>query len=238
MRRFSRFRRFSATPRSRGWFGARRSFPSTRQTNAPRLQACQFRLADTLAITNSGPAFRLTPDFIASAMSPWSHLSETGYDARFQLYGINYQSLYFVNALTAGTPGTRQVTECCEWWFVDELIDTDTPASLTQAQYGPFATLPPVAAPSTASNSDAGVLPTRTLKKTHFWLSEELAAGTLGAPDGALVIHRGSGRLRVNRRLTDRQGFFVGLFGLTSAAGIELEVERHISGTFYYRLTR
>lgn len=232
-RRFMGQSRYPARPRFR------RS--SLRPTTAPSLQQCQFYFDQTVIIGDpGGPPGATNPSFLIQAMSPWANLSDSGYDSRFDLYGFNYNSLIYLQAPLQGTFEQQDVCRLCEMWFIDAVDLDGVPTSLggaTSNPYGPFVSLPPVVNPSTPQEDS--LMPARTLKRTYFGIGEATNVGSLGGANAALAVHRGSGRVRVKRRLDDKQEWFWSLFGYPEdPATDELEIRTIIGGVAYYKLRR
>lgn len=211
-----------------------------RPTVSPRLQQCQFSFDFVVPIGNGESVDKTHPDFLVQAMSPWSNLSDSGYDSRYDLFGFNYHSLYVPESLESGTGSQRGFLRLCELWFADSVDLEGTPSSLVGGaqEFGPFVTLPPIINPAVNNIKDS-LMPVRTLKRTYFGLGIGITSNTLGGNDGgALQVARGSGRVRVKRRLDDQTEWFWGLYGYPNLNDVSVDVRCFVSGVAYYRLRR
>lgn len=213
-----------------------------RPTTTPSLQQCQFYL-DQLVIIGDPAGIQPSlnqPSFFIQSMSPWANLSQSGYDSRFDLYGFNYNSFYYKETNEAGSFSQFDAARLCELWFADGVDLDGAPSSVVgfgSNSHGPFVTLPPVTNPIIAPEDD--LMPVRTLKRTYFNLGLANTTNTFGAPDGSLSIFRGSGRVRVKRRLDDKTEWFWGLYGVPPDPSTqEFGVRCIIGGVAYYKLRR
>lgn len=215
-----------------------------RPTTAPLLQQCQFYFDTEVIIGTAGETQTTAalPSFFAQAMSPWTNLSQTGYDSRYDLFGFNYNSTYFIESFEASPTGSQNdVARLCELWFADSVDNDGAPSSLITSgdAFGPFRTFPPIVSPTSLGVSTDRIMPVRTLKRTYFALGERVSTNTLGGRDGgALQVHKGSGRVRVKRKLDDQQEWFWSLFGFPSRIGYEYSVRSLVGGVAYYKLRR
>lgn len=213
-----------------------------RPTTTPNLQQCQFHF-DTLVIIGDVSGVQPNtgqPSFFIQAMSPWQNLSSSGYDSRFDLYGFNYNSLYLHETNEQGTFAQFDFARMAEVWFADGVDLDGAPSSIVgfgSNSFGPFVTLPPVTNPIVAPEDD--LMPVRTLKRTYFNLGLANTANTIGAPNASLSVFRGSGRVRVRRRLDDKQEWFWGCFGIPADPSTqEVGIRCVVSGVAYYKLRR
>lgn len=249
MARFSRFSRFSATPRRR-WSFRRRS--ASHGTLTPRLQVAQFNLAyDHVILTNQTDITQ--PSFTLQAMTPWENLSQSGYDRSCYIHGIVWNLNVFVLSWDDGegetpgpVPGSRAFTPINAEWFVDGVLAGGAPSSYQNDPYGPFVSTPPIASPLVGP-ADSEVFPTRILRRK----TGRLRVGVMGTQSNANAERDAdaagysrfewSGTLRKRFAVDDRQGLFFGLHTINPfnpVANIDLILTVWLNGHMYYRLRR
>lgn len=257
MRRFSRFRRYSATPRRR-WFGRSQA---SQGTLTPRLQQCQFSInGDFIMLDDT--TLPTDPSFLIQAMMPWSNLSNTGYDRSLFIHGIVWNlelrpTSYLSNSAGSvwGLPPVasvaidQQFAAMGAWWFIDTWDpDTEAPVSYLNAPRGPFTSLPPLTTPG-SQPTDGEALPVRVLKR-----KSSLVQTSVHFTDGATTERdqnassgasfQWSGVLRKRVACDDRQALFFGIHCQTPAGwgaatdAASLNFAFFLNGVFYYKLRR
>lgn len=268
MRRFSRFRRFSATPRRR-WF--RRS-PSA--TSAPRLQQCQFNGNFELFFDQTENSDNERPCFIVFSLAPWDNAPPGGFDQSFELRGIIFSMFVYPDSYESQDVGggdfglpTIPATPAlymavCGDLFVD---DTDpltgapvclSPVLTPSAPYGPFVNTPP--AGFITQPPDTEIMPTRHLLRKYGVMQRSLAEESIIPttpvavdPTGSFLgnniygfqnsAFRWAPRLRKRVTVGSRQGIFLALYATQDfnlSAPYTQIWSVAVTGTYYYRLKR
>lgn len=249
MRRFTRFRRFSATPR-RSWFKRRPV------SVAPsRMQQAQVCLPfDFVVPTPSGGEvnYLQQPTFNVLALTPWENLSESGYDRSIDIKGLIWNlDVKMQSYDDAGTeipgpvPNVRAFAPLATSFFVDaQDPETGAPLSYLDPPYGPFYSSTPVAAPGNFEVTDSQ-FPVRTIKRTQFRLKvgEVQETGTAygaWADAGGYTSFRWSGTLRRRITVSDRQALYWGICALNpfNSAGNDVTFSVWFSANYWYTLRR
>jgi len=253
-RRFTKSRRFSATPR-RSW---RRS-PSS--SMLPRLQQGAFSDNDSLIVT--GDDLDFIPGVFVFDVTPWENAPPGGYDQKIMIKGILFQIHVWPIASSPDgntfTNGPLRLTgvggvayhNVCGCLFVDDMAADGTPNSLSNVgigQYGPFASIPPSADPATSTNVDRKIVPTKWLARKFGRVQATTAVVASPATTDREEFHvighasfRWSSRLRRRITIGSRQALLIGVFAgpeFSSSSTNEWELGVSITTNYYYKIIR
>lgn len=220
-------RRFSATPRSKGWFRRRGTGTGTRET---RRQYAQATISQQLTIEALAASDQ--PSFIIQALTPWANAPDGGYDRAWELRGLIWQLQcmpLFHTIQEADTQNLYDTTVLGEsfsrvqgMFFVDQTDVDGAPVSQVGIPNGPFITSPPIASPTGGVPNDDEFMPTRVLKRKFGTVQtgETPSVSTGQSLYGQGIANfRWSGVLRKRISIASRQGLFLGFFGIGPVAG-------------------
>lgn len=247
MARFSRFRRFSATPR-RSWY-RRRGFGSRPGTLSTKLQVCQFHtlLSFTMQESNTTPA---DPNFTVQSLTPWSNAPDGGFDRSWLLHGIVWDcALWPVSTIANGTTetvglptGSREYAPVCAYWFVDTFDpQSESPVAFLNTPRGPFFETPPVVGPGGADDAD---FPIRVLRRKYKLIRARVNSSTQenNVDQASLSGLQWSGTIRKSVPVDSRQALYFGFAGVAPASyateGLDVNYQGLLSGCYYYKLRR
>lgn len=256
---FRRRRRFSATPR-RSW----RRFSTRSQTVEAKSNQANILLEQGLEIVqpidSNRQLMKESPSFIVQALTPWVNAPPGGFDRKWELKGLIFSiTAYPTNYLLEDStlkfglyPAIEPQNAYCPFgamFFVDAAQSDGAPQSHFDPPLGPFVSTPPIASISGGQRDDE-FLPTRIIKRKMGQIQTgAVSQASTGSAAYAVGISnfRWSGSLRKRITVGQRQGLFLGFYGIPPLGGFgeDNSVPVESAGiallthlTYYYRLIR